>query len=42
MEGDGIEGGVFGSSPLKVHVVSYRHVPNVLGDFFLIVKVQDL
>jgi hypothetical protein len=41
MEWDGIEGGGFGSSPLEVHVVSYRDVVNVLGDLLFILLVNE-
>jgi hypothetical protein len=40
VERDGIEGGVLRPSPLEVHVVSYRHVPDVLGDFLFVSLVD--
>jgi hypothetical protein len=41
MEGDSVEGGVLRSSPLEMHVVSYRHVLDILGDFLLVLLVDE-
>jgi hypothetical protein len=41
MEGDGIKGGILRSSSLEVHVVSHRDVPNIFGDLFFILLIDE-
>jgi hypothetical protein len=41
VEGNGVKGGGFGLSPLKVHVVSYQHIPNVFGDLLLVPLINE-
>jgi hypothetical protein len=40
-EGDGIEGGCFGLSPLEVHVISHRDIADVFCDFLLILFINE-
>jgi hypothetical protein len=41
MEGNCVKGGALGTSPLKVHVVSYGDISDVLGDFFPVLFVDE-